>query len=236
MSEKHLSNLYARFNNPSIFEVSQRESAKYLLRKVKVKAKAKALSISVGDGTWDYMIMKKLRLGQVVATDIVNNPVLESDVKRLNELSKWKFVKLEAEKRLPFKDGEFDLIWHFDVIEHVEKPYMFLSEQYRVLKPGGYLLFNTPNLLRLTNMMKLFVGRLKFPEKIGYTEEIGDYVHIQEYTEWNLENLIREVGFSSYELDHSFFGLHFMSVKFLDRPKSRFGKSLSQYLTVLAQK
>ena len=236
MSDKHLSNLYSRFNNPSIFEVSQRESVKYLLRKVKLKAKSKALSISVGDGTWDYLLMKKLSLSQVVATDIVDNPVLESDAEKLNELARWKFVKIKAEKRLPFKDSEFDLIWHFDVIEHVEKPFMFLSEQYRLLKPGGYLLFNTPNLLRLTNMMKLFVGRLKFPEKIGYTEEIGDYIHIQEYTEWNLENLIKEVGFSNYVIDHSFLGLHFMSVKFSDRPKSRLGKTLSQYLTVLAQK
>jgi SAM-dependent methyltransferase len=42
----------------------------------------------------------------------------------------------QAEK-LPFADGEFDFVWIFDVLEHVEKPEVVLSEVARVLKPGG---------------------------------------------------------------------------------------------------
>jgi SAM-dependent methyltransferase len=40
-------------------------------------------------------------------------------------------------ERLPFGDGEFDLVWIFDVLEHVEEPEQVLREVARVLKPGG---------------------------------------------------------------------------------------------------
>lgn len=38
---------------------------------------------------------------------------------------------------LPFGDGEFDFVWIFDVLEHVEDPEHVLREVARVLKPRG---------------------------------------------------------------------------------------------------
>jgi SAM-dependent methyltransferase len=46
------------------------------------------------------------------------------------------FRAAQAE-RLPFADGEFDFVWIFDVLEHVEKPEQVLREVARVLRPGG---------------------------------------------------------------------------------------------------
>ena len=46
------------------------------------------------------------------------------------------FRAAEAEK-LPYGDGEFDVVWIFDVLEHVEKPELVLREVARVLRPGG---------------------------------------------------------------------------------------------------
>lgn len=40
-------------------------------------------------------------------------------------------------ERLPFDDGEFDFVWIFDVLEHVEIPEQVLREVARVLRPGG---------------------------------------------------------------------------------------------------
>ena len=42
----------------------------------------------------------------------------------------------QAEK-LPFGDGEFDFVWMFDVLEHVDHPERVLREVARVLRPGG---------------------------------------------------------------------------------------------------
>jgi SAM-dependent methyltransferase len=45
--------------------------------------------------------------------------------------------RLATAEKLPFKDGEFDFVWIFDVLEHVEHPDRVLSEVARVLRPGG---------------------------------------------------------------------------------------------------
>ncbi len=49
--------------------------------------------------------------------------------------------------RLPFADGSFNLLTAQMVVEHIEHPEQFLAECTRLLKPGGRLLFITPNLL-----------------------------------------------------------------------------------------
>ena len=51
--------------------------------------------------------------------------------------------------RLPFREGLFDYIFAFDVIEHVQNGLAdqqgFLKEVARVLKPSGFVFFTTPN-------------------------------------------------------------------------------------------
>ena len=130
---------------------------------------------------------------EVTATDIVDCPISLEYQDFLKSNCKWQFVKVEAEKSLPFEENIFDLVIHQDVIEHVLKPYQFINEQQRVLKSGGFLLFGTPNLLRPANIIKLMLGKLRFPVKIGSNAEIGDYIHIQEFNEWNLRILVEEV-------------------------------------------
>jgi len=44
-----------------------------------------------------------------------------------------------------FKDGEFDVLTMWDVLEHVPDPADMLKECYRVLKPGGMLVINYPD-------------------------------------------------------------------------------------------
>src|SRR5258708_12030813 len=46
------------------------------------------------------------------------------------------FLPAQAEK-LPFADDEFDFVWVFDVLEHVENPERMLREIARVVRPGG---------------------------------------------------------------------------------------------------
>jgi ubiquinone/menaquinone biosynthesis C-methylase UbiE len=45
--------------------------------------------------------------------------------------------RLATAERLPFRDGELDYVWIFDVLEHVDDPEAVLLEVARVLKPGG---------------------------------------------------------------------------------------------------
>lgn len=54
-------------------------------------------------------------------------------------------LTLDANERLPFADGEFDLVWCSEVIEHLKEPAASLGELVRVTRPGGELVLTTPN-------------------------------------------------------------------------------------------
>ncbi|MDD5302617.1 MAG: class I SAM-dependent methyltransferase [Elusimicrobia bacterium] len=55
-------------------------------------------------------------------------------------------TKLKADgEELPFVNASFDMVLCEHVFEHLERPAAVLSECSRVLRPGGRLLFLTPN-------------------------------------------------------------------------------------------
>jgi len=210
-----------------------------LLQDIDIKEKnGVALSVSTGDGLSDYLVFSNSggAIKKIVATDIVDNPVDKESVEILKKLGDWEFKKVEAEKPLPFPNESFDLVFHQDVIEHVKKPYLFVSEQYRVLKKGGSLIIGTPNILRSANLVKLMLGKLRFPVKIGENEEIGEYVHIQEFSEFQLKNLLEEVGFKNIEVRHCYFGIWPLRITFSLYPKGNLGKGMCHYLMVKCRK
>ena len=47
-------------------------------------------------------------------------------------------------QQLPFKNKMFDTIISIDVLEHVSAPEKFVSEMFRVIKPGGMVILSTP--------------------------------------------------------------------------------------------
>jgi len=53
-------------------------------------------------------------------------------------------VKLDTYSSLPFGDGEFDRIISLETLEHVAEPKSFLSELYRVAKPGTRMVLSCP--------------------------------------------------------------------------------------------
>ena len=232
-----LPTLSERLNNPDVsqMERSQRGVFHKILAELKLPKPAHALSVSVGDGIWDYLAFESNpSITSMTATDIVSNPVKE--VALLQKKGTWDFVQVEAEKKLPFKDGLFDVIFHHDVVEHVKKPYLFLQEQYRVLKPGGHIVFGTPNLHRPANIIKLLLGKLYFPFNIGNYEEIGDYIHIQEFYKEQMIVMLEELGFKNVTAHYCYFGLYFLKLTFSLYPSSSIGKSLCQYLIFSAEK
>ena len=57
-------------------------------------------------------------------------------------------VAHDVYKPLPFVDGEFDAVYHSDLLEHLYKRFapLFMAECYRVLKRGGVLRVAIPDL------------------------------------------------------------------------------------------
>ena len=51
---------------------------------------------------------------------------------------------------MPFSDGSFDIAVSSFTLEHIENPALAATEIWRVLRPGGYFIFRTPNLWHYT--------------------------------------------------------------------------------------
>jgi SAM-dependent methyltransferase len=85
---------------------------------------------------------------------------------------------------LPFEDGQFDVVWASEVIEHIADTGAWLSEVRRVLAPRGRLLVTTPSHGRL----RLALGGVE-----RYSEPLGDHLHL--YTRRSLSELLHEFDF-----------------------------------------
>ncbi len=62
----------------------------------------------------------------------------------------------------PFPDNTFDLIYHQGLLEHFRDPMPLLRENYRILRPGGWLLVDVPQRYHVYTLMKhalMAVGR-----------------------------------------------------------------------------
>ena len=52
---------------------------------------------------------------------------------------------VDANKKLPYRDNTFKVVWCSEVIEHLQDPLFSVNEMRRVLKFGGDLIITTPN-------------------------------------------------------------------------------------------
>jgi ubiquinone/menaquinone biosynthesis C-methylase UbiE len=67
-------------------------------------------------------------------------------------------MQSDLNRSIPVSENTFDVIIASDVLEHLINPFIFLVEMYRVLKPGGYVVLDTPNLASWHNIFALLIG------------------------------------------------------------------------------
>lgn len=104
---------------------------------------------------------------------------------RLSKKNKaFKSVFGDAENA-PFKDKEFDLIFHQGVLEHFKNPHKFVSEQYRMLKKQGIIIIDVPHKWNLFTIYKHF--RMFFGNWYGGWE--------RSYSTTELKTLVKREGF-----------------------------------------
>lgn len=54
----------------------------------------------------------------------------------------------------PFPDGSFDVVFHQGLLEHFEDPRPLLTENIRLLRPGGFLVVDVPQRFSLYTILK----------------------------------------------------------------------------------
>lgn len=143
----------------------------------------------------NYFLRQK---ANVFGVDLSEGEVSEVN-KRYGENPNFGGVRVYDGVRLPFDDDEFELITCTECIEHVLDKHMdnVMTELYRILKPGGIIVFTTPNEENMSN------NEMCCPECSTVFHKWG---HVRNFSRESLTNLLNGYGFKSVLCDSTDFG------------------------------
>jgi len=119
----------------------------------------KVLDVGCGGGyACEYLAQRK---AAVSGTDILAESLQEArDHAKENNLEID--YRLCTSEKLPFSDQTMDVVICFDVLEHIPGKDKTLGEIYRVLKPGGWLFFDTFNKTFWSKLFIIWFGEIIF--------------------------------------------------------------------------
>jgi predicted SAM-dependent methyltransferase len=96
--------------------------------------------------------------------------------------------------RILLDDNSVDLVAALDFIEHIVDPENFARECFRVLKPGGEVFINTPNIQFWQHILTLIGG--KMPHTSG-DKEVYHGGHLAFFTYEDMKEIFGNAGFES---------------------------------------
>jgi SAM-dependent methyltransferase len=92
----------------------------------------------------------------------------------------------DLNRPLPFRDACLDGLCLVEVIEHIVRAEQLVDEMARVLRPGGWLVLTTPNVVHWTYRWRALTGHA--PKQEGY--------HYRFFTRDRLERMLAERSFA----------------------------------------
>lgn len=129
-----------------------------------------------------YKRFRKLEHLEYITTDL-NSPLAD--------------VKADI-RYLPFEDGSFDIIFCNHVLEHIKEDTKAMKEMYRVLKVGGWGIFQIPQDLHREHTFE----DDSVTDRTERRKIFGQYDHVRVYGK-DYFNKLRDVGFAVEEVDYT---------------------------------
>lgn len=116
-------------------------NASFMERLLELGAAGRFLDIGTGPGHIPLLICEELPGSSVLGVDLSENMLIHANRHREGSAFVQRIeYKLMDAKDLELPDGHFDAVYSNTILHHIPDPRPFLSEAYRMLRPGGALL------------------------------------------------------------------------------------------------
>lgn len=165
--------------------------------------------LGCGSGRYALQLAKKCGC-RVLGVDVNESGVRTAS--RLAEAalmsSQCRFEQCDASKRLPYGDGHFDAAFSNDVLCHIPNRVHILGELFRVLRPGGRLVFSDA----------LVINGVISNAEIAIRSSIGNYVFLPAGLN---EQLTEQAGFHLTQADDTTASASMIAKRWYDARETR---------------
>jgi len=162
----------------------------------------KVLDVGCFVGT-ELFMLPKVKGGEYVGVDVSTDAI--SYAKKLAQKrgeKQIKFMAVDANGKLPFKNNYFDVIYALELVEHLHDPSIFFEEAKRILKPNGRIILSTPNGETLMNKIASLVPQ-SLSQNMAGARELDFSRHGNSFkvasSDWDNEAHISLHGYSKWK-------------------------------------
>jgi 2-polyprenyl-6-hydroxyphenyl methylase/3-demethylubiquinone-9 3-methyltransferase len=187
--------LKKRFSNSSDFIMDERvQFVMSYIRKLPGH-EVNLLEIGCNSGTFlaklQYFLRQEIpeKTVHLFGIDIDNNSISAPVDNDLN------LSCANAENYVKSAFNQFDLILHFELIEHLVDPFTFSKNTYDLLKPGGYVIFTTPN----ANGLEMIASPYNQYRLLAHA--IFPPMHLNAFSTTNMTHFALRAGFQMIHMD-----------------------------------
>lgn len=146
----------------------------------------KVLEIGCGTGVFSTLLAQT----GAITTAIDISPELIEQAKKTIPHKNISFEVQDA-MATTFQDQSFDSVIGCSVLHHLDAP-VALKEFYRLLKPGGTLVFSEPNMLN---------PQIALQKNIPYLKKLaGDSPDETAFFTWQIKKMLKKTGFKHFEV------------------------------------
>lgn len=173
------------------------QNKKNILSLTEKNTKAKFIDLGCDDGIWTKEVANEINTKYIFGVDYIDSQLKKA--KKIGVNTK----KGNLNEKLPYKNNFFDVVHSNQVIEHLTEIDIYISEIFRVLKPGGYVIISTENLSSWHNIFSLIIGWQAFSQHISKKYHIGNPLspHFEEDLQ---EGWTHNIIFTFYSLKEIF--------------------------------
>lgn len=151
-----------------VFRATEADNRRTILATLAAHRGGSLLDLGASDGEFTLRLARHLGADRVAAVELIEAHAEEARARGIDTKTG------DLDEGLPFEDGSFDVVNANQVIEHVRRTDLFLSEVARVLAPGGLACVSTNNLSSWHNIGSLALGFQPMPMHVSDRVIVGN--------------------------------------------------------------